>query len=148
VGLTEDLGRGPVGVDTALFIYFIEEHPRFLRLIEPLFAAADEGKRELVTSAVTLLEVLVVPFRAGNLALAERYENLLTRSSGIRIVDLTRDQLRTAAQLRAATAVRTPDALQLAAAITSGCTSFITNDRRLPAVAGTRVLQLADYVAA
>jgi len=148
VGLTEDLGRGPVGVDTALFIYFIEEHPRFLRLIEPLFAAADEGKRELVTSALTLLEVLVVPFRAGNLALAERYENLLTRSSGIRIVDLTRDQLRTAAQLRAATAVRTPDALQLAAAITSGCTSFITNDRRLPAVAGTRVLQLADYVAA
>ena len=148
MGLTEDLGRGPVGVDTALFIYFIEEHPRFLRLIEPLFAAADEGKRELVTSALTLLEVLVVPFRAGNLALAERYENLLTRSSGIRIVDLTRDQLRTAAQLRAATAVRTPDALQLAAAITSGCTSFITNDRRLPAVAGTRVLQLADYVAA
>jgi len=148
VGLTEVLGRGPVGVDTALFIYFIEEHPRFLRLIEPLFAAADEGKRELVTSALMLLEVLVVPFRAGNLALAERYENLLTRSSGIRIVDLTRDQLRTAAQLRAATAVRTPDALQLAAAITSGCTSFITNDRRLPAVAGTRVLQLADYVAA
>ena len=148
MGLTEDLGRGPVGVDTALFIYFIEEHPRFLRLIEPLFAAADEGKRELVTSALMLLEVLVVPFRAGNLALAERYENLLTRSSGIRIVDLTRDQLRTAAQLRAATAVRTPDALQLAAAITSGCTSFITNDRRLPAVAGTRVLQLADYVAA
>ena len=148
MGLTEDLGRGPVGVDTALFIYFIEEHPRFLRLIEPLFAAADEGKRELVTSELTLLEVLVVPFRAGNLALAERYENLLTRSSGIRIVDLTRDQLRTAAQLRAATAVRTPDALQLAAAITSRCTSFITNDRRLPAVAGTRVLQLADYVAA
>ena len=148
MGLTEDLGRGPVGVDTALFIYFIEEHPRFLRLIEPLFAAADEGKRELVTSALMLLEVLVVPFRAGNLALAERYENLLTRSSGIRIVDLTRDQLRTAAQLRAATAVRTPDALQLAAAITSRCTSFITNDRRLPAVAGTRVLQLADYVAA
>ena len=148
MGLTEDLGRGPVGVDTALFIYFIEEHPRFLRLIEPLFAAADEGKRELVTSALTLLEVLVVPFRAGNLALGERYENLLTQSAGIRIVEVTRDQLRTAAQLRAATAVRTPDALQLAAAITSGCTSFITNDRRLPAVAGIRVLQLADYVAA
>ena len=148
MGLTEDLGRGPVGVDTALFIYFIEEHPRFLHLIEPLFAAADEGKRELVTSALTLLELLVVPFRVGNLALAERYENLLTRSAGIRIVDLTRDQLRTAAQLRAATAIRTPDALQLAAAITAGCTSFVTNDRRLPAVAGTRVVQLADYVGA
>lgn len=148
MGLSDDLGRGPIGVDTALFIYFIEEHRRFLPLIEPLFAAADAGKRELVTSAVTLLEVLVVPFRVGDFALAERYENLLTRSAGIRMVELTRDQLRAAAQLRAATAVRTPDALQLAAALSGGCTSFITNDRRLPAVAGTRVLQLTDYAAA
>ena len=145
MGLTEDLGRGPVGVDTALFIYFIEEHPRYLHVIEPLFADADEGKRELVTSAITLLEVLIVPFRAQDFTLAERYEDLLTRSAGIRIVELTRDQLRAAAQLRAATAVRTPDALQLAAAITSGCRNFITNDRRLPAMAGIRVLQLADF---
>ena len=145
MGLTADLGRGPVGVDTVVFIYFIEEHPRFLRLIEPLFAAADEGKRELITSALTLLEVLVVPFRAGDLALAERYEKLLTGSAGVRLVDLTRDQLRAAAQLRAATSVRTPDALQLAAAITAGCTSFLTNDRRLPTLAGVRVLRLAHY---
>ena len=147
MGLTDDLGRGPLGVDTALFIYFIEEHPRFLPLIEPLFTAADAGRRELVTSALSLLEVLVVPYRAGNQALAERYESLLTRSRGIRSVELTRDQLRSAAQLRAATGINTPDALQLAAAISAGCTSFITNDRRFPAIPGTRVLQLADYAA-
>jgi len=32
-----DLGGGPVGADTAIFIYFIGEHPRFLPLVEPLF---------------------------------------------------------------------------------------------------------------
>jgi hypothetical protein len=32
------------------------------------------------TSALTLLEVMVVPYRAGNTALAERYEHLLMRS--------------------------------------------------------------------
>jgi len=37
MGLMADVGRGPVGVDTAIFIYFIEEHPRFLPLVEPLF---------------------------------------------------------------------------------------------------------------
>ncbi len=37
----DDLGRGPVGVDTALFIYLIEEHPRFPSVIEPLFSSAD-----------------------------------------------------------------------------------------------------------
>jgi predicted nucleic acid-binding protein len=49
------------------------------------------------------------------------------------------------AQLCAATSIRTPDAIQLAVAVTAGCTDFITNDRRLPAVAGVRVRQLADY---
>jgi hypothetical protein len=39
---------------------------------------------------LTLLEVLVVPYRAGNRLLAERYEALLTRSRGIRLVDICR----------------------------------------------------------
>ena len=100
MGLIPDLGRGAVAIDTAVFIYFIEEEPRFLPLLLPLFAEADEGKRELVTSALTLLEVLVVPYRAGNRQLAERYEHLLTRSRGIRMVELTRDPHPVLARLR------------------------------------------------
>jgi predicted nucleic acid-binding protein len=147
MGLMGDLDGKIVGVDTAVFIYFIEEHPRFLPLIDPLFEEADAGKRELATSALTLLEVLVVPYRAGNLVLADRYAALLTRSRGIRIVDPGREQLRAAAQLRAVTGVKTPDALQLVAAITAGCTVFLTNDRRLPVIPGLRVLQLESYAA-
>ena len=143
MGLIPDLGHGPVAVDTAIFIYFIEEDPRFFPHILPLFAEADEGQRELVTSALTLLEVLVVPYRAGNRQLAERYEHLLTRSRGIRMVELTRDQLRAAAQLRAATGVKTPDALQLVSALGAGCQTFVTNDRRLPSVPSLRVIQLS-----
>ncbi len=146
MGLIKDLGAGTVGVDTAAFIYFIEEHPTFLSMIVPLFREADEGKRELVTSALTLLEVLVVPYRAGNRSLAERYEALLTRGRGVRLVDLSQDQLRAAAQLRAATGVKTPDALQLVAAIGAGCTTFVTNDRRLPPIPGLRVVELSSYL--
>jgi predicted nucleic acid-binding protein len=93
-----------------------------------------------------LLEVLVVPYRAGNQLLAERYEALLTRSRGIRLTELTRDLLRAAAQLRAVTGVKTPDALQLVAALGAGCTAFLTNDRRLPSVPGLSVIQLSSYV--
>jgi predicted nucleic acid-binding protein len=92
---------------------------------------------------VTLLEVLVVPYRSGDLALAERYDALLTRGAGLRLVDVDRDQLRSAAQLRARHGVRTPDALQLAAALSMRCTAFLTNDRRLPQVGGMRVIGLA-----
>jgi predicted nucleic acid-binding protein len=146
VALIDDVGAGPIGVDTAIFIYFIEEDERFLALVAPLFAGADAGKLELVTSALTLLEVLVVPYRAGDVALAARYEAALTRSRGVRLIDFTREHLRVAAQLRAATNVATPDALQLAAAFSTRCSAFITNDRRLPVVQGLRIVQLSDYL--
>ena len=139
-------GKGPLAVDTAIFIYWIEEHPRWVTLLDELFRAADSGKLALVTSAVTLLEVLVVPYRAGDIFLAERYEALLTRGRGLRLVDLDRAQLRAAAQLRAVRpALKTPDALQVAAALAAGCTALLTNDRDIPSVAGLRILQLASF---
>ena len=145
MGLTVAPGR--VAVDTAIFIYWIEEDPRFMPLVAPLFEEVAAGTREIVTSALTLLELLVVPYRAGNADLAQRYEELLPNSRGIAVIDLSRDQLRIAAQLRAATGVKTPDALQLAAALGAGCTTFMTNDRRIPAIRGIRILQLGDYEA-
>ena len=145
MGLIEDVGRGAIGVDTAVFIYFIEEHARFLPIIEPLFRAADSGQCTLVTSALTLLEVLVVPYRAGNRLLAERYEKLLMRSRGIRVVDISRDQLLWAAQLRATTSIKTPDALQVAAALSNECTHLVTNDRRIPTIEGLQVQLISAY---
>lgn len=145
MGLMADLGRGPLGVDTAIFIYFIEEHPKFLPLIEPLFRAVDEGRLEMITSSLTLLEVLVVPYRRGDHLLATRYESILVRSRGVHIADISRDHLRAAAQLRATTGVKTLDSLQLVAALAGGCTAFLTNDRALPNIPGMRLLQLASY---
>jgi predicted nucleic acid-binding protein len=139
MGLREDLGPGPTALDTAPFIYYIEENESFLPVVAPLFEDVAAGRREIVTSALTLLEVLVVPYRAGNLELAARYEAHLSHSRGVRLVDIGRPQLRMAAQLRALhPTVRTPDALQLASALSAGCTTFVTNDRDLPAVPGLR----------
>ena len=145
MGLIEDLGRGPVTLDTAVFIYFMEEHPRYLSVVEPVFAAMEGARLQAVTSGVTLLETLVLPYRSGDADLAERYEALLTQSRGIRFVDLDRALLRGAAQLRAVFRVRTPDALQLAAALTTRCTAYLTNDRDLPRIPGLKVLQLSEY---
>jgi predicted nucleic acid-binding protein len=148
VGLIDELGKGPVALDTSIFIYFIEEHPRYLPHLHPVFAAADRGQLTIVTSAVTLLEVLVLPYRAGHLALAERYEALLTRSRGVVMREIDQGQLRAAAKLRAVSGLRTPDALQFAAALSEGCHTFLTNDHRLRGPPGTVTFQLEDYVAA
>lgn len=140
------IGAGPVAADTAVFIYLLEEHRDYLSVVRPLFVSAARGDLELVTSGITLLEVLVVPYRAHNLALATRYETLLTGSRGVRLIDADRAQLRTAAQLRALYRIRIPDALQLAAALTARCTALVTNDRDFPDVPGLNIIQLSRLI--
>ena len=144
--MIDDLGNGPVAIDTAVFIYFLEEHPRFLPLVEPLFREIDEGRRKGFTSSLTLLEVLVVPYRAGDLGLVRRYEALLTGNRGIHMVEIDRGHLHAAALLRARYRLRTPDAIQIAAALVGGCKAFVTNDRDFPDIPGLRILQLSDYL--
>jgi predicted nucleic acid-binding protein len=146
VGLIDDLKAGPVALDTQIFIYFIEEDDRFLSLVKPLFEAVDRGELVGVTSGLTLMEVLVVPYRSGNSALADRYESLLTTSRGLRFVEVDRRLLKAAAQLRATFKFRPPDAIQVAAALVNDCKSFLTNDRRIPAVPGLKIIQMKDYL--
>src|SRR5256885_13644879 len=132
MGLMADLVRGPVGVDTAVFIYFIAEHTQFLPLVEPLFRVNGGRSKELVTSTLTLLEVLVVPYRSGDHLLAGRYEALLTQSRGVHVADISRDHLRAAAELRAATGVKTPDSLQVVAALAGGVPGLFYNSLHPP----------------
>jgi len=144
--MIREIGNGPLALDTVVFIYFIEEHPRFLSVLDPIFTAVDEGRLPAVASSLTLLEVLVVPYRAGNIPLAERYEQILTRGRGLRLVEIDRAQLRAAAQLRALHPnLRTSDAIQISAALSGGCSALLTNDRDLPAVPGLRILQLESF---
>lgn len=60
-------------------------------------------------------------------------------------MNLDRELLRKGAHLRATLSIKTPDALQIAAAQLKNCTTFVTNDRRLPKISGLQVLQLSDY---
>jgi predicted nucleic acid-binding protein len=146
VGLIDNLQPGPVALDTQIFIYFIEEDQRLLPLVKPLFEAIDHGALVAATSGLTLMEVLVVPYRIGNISLADRYEALLTRSRGLRFVDIDRPLLKAAAQLRAAFRIKAPDAIQVAAAMIANCSTLLTNDRRIPFIPGLKVFQLEKYL--
>lgn len=145
MGLIDDLGDGPVAVDTAPFIYFVEQNPRYLPLVRPLFEAVGRGERRIVTSSLTLLELLVVPYRTDDLVLAARYETLLGRTPGVHLAHLSPAVLRVAARLRATTRLKTPDAVQIASAATQGCSVFLTNDARIPAIPGLRIVALDSY---
>lgn len=146
MGLLNDLGEGPVALDACVFIYFIERHPEYLPIVRPVFLAISEGRLSAVTASLSLLEVLVLPLRAGLASLTDRYEELLTHSSGLHLISPDLRLLRVAAHLRAVTRVKTPDAIQVASALVTGCTAFLTNDRELPRIAGLRILKVKDYL--
>ena len=135
-----------MALDSSTFIYFIEAHPQYLPVIEPVFSSIASGDIKAVTASLTLLEVLVLPLRANRRALAAEYERILTRSSGITLIPLDQDLLRLAAHLRATTTLKTPDALQLAAALESGCSAFLTGDHRIPQLPGLTILRVQDYL--
>lgn len=135
-----------VGIDTSPFIYLMEAHSDYLPLVAPLFARLDSGDISAVTSTITVAEVTVLPLRLHRNDLREQYLNLLLNSINLDVITIDVHVAQVAAELRARFSVRLPDALQLAAAIASGCDSFITNDRALQRVTDLSVIVLADLL--
>lgn len=133
-----------VGLDTTPLIYFIEENPAYLSTVLPFFVAVDRGEFTVITSIVTLLEVLVHPFRHGNAPLAQRYRDILLNARGFTTVPLSYDIAEEAAQLRARYDLRVPDAIQIATATHSGALFFLTNDTRLPSLPNLQMLVIDE----
>ena len=66
-----------VALDTAVLIYYVEMHPTYLRLIEPVTDAIDQDEVVGIASTVTLLEVLVLPLREKDFELVQEYQSIL-----------------------------------------------------------------------
>ena len=77
MGLVEQLAGLQVWIDPAPVIYFVEQHPTYLKVVRPVFGAIETGDIEAMTSTITPLEVLVRPFRMKNIPLAEKYREIL-----------------------------------------------------------------------
>jgi predicted nucleic acid-binding protein len=133
-----------VGIDTAPLIYYIEQHSSYIERLRPFFTSLDRGDFQVVTSTVTLLEVLVHPLRRGDEALAHRYNDILLSSPNISTLPVTYATAQEAAELRARHNLKTPDAIQLAVALSAKATIFLTNDRDFPRIDGMTVLRLLD----
>ena len=144
MGWLTQLHGKTVGLDTAPLIYFIEKHPEFHPRVRPFFQAMERGDFEVVTSTITITEVLVHPIRQGNTTLAETYRDILQNANHLRTVPITADVAETAARLRATTAFRTPDAIQAATAIVMQAEFFLTNDVRLSVMTNPTVLVLGN----
>ena len=82
--------------------------------------------------------------RTGDASRAAAFRNLLLETQGITTVALTVGIAERTAQLRADHNLRTPDAVQIATALLSGCDAFLTNDEKLKRVTELRVIVVTE----
>jgi predicted nucleic acid-binding protein len=128
--------------DTNLFVYYLEGGP-FTQRVEQLLDRMTERGDTLLTSALTLGELLVLPHATG----VEQTESAEAALRAIAtIVPFDAAASRHYAAIRQNRAIKAPDAVQLACAAAAGADLFITNDERLSAqvIAGVKFITSLD----
>ncbi len=133
-----------LGFDTSPIIYFIEANPGYDKLVTEIFQLIALNQISGVTSVITLIEVMVHPLLHNDLHLQQEYRDLLLNSHNFETVPIDISMAEQAAHFRARYSLRTPDALQVIAALHAGCDAFLTNDTGLRRVTELRMLVLDD----
>lgn len=137
-------GVSKLGLDTSPLIYFVERHPTYLSQMREIISRIDAGAFMGYSSVITLTEVLTQPLRLANGSLVSEYRMLLRQGRNFTLVSVDASVCETAAELRARYNLRTPDALQVASALSMGCEALLTNDTGIRRVTELHVLLLDD----
>ena len=136
-----------IGLDTTIFIYHFEANQKYLPLTRSILRYIESGQGNGIISTVVLMELTVHPWRINRGDVARQYEALLVNFPNLKLVDVTREVARQAAQLRAKYNLRPADALQVATAMVNRATVWVSNDKQLkrlePAI---KVIVLEDFV--
>jgi uncharacterized protein len=115
--------------DSNLFIYLFEDYDKLSQATKRLRRSMLDRTDQLLTSALTLGEVLVKPLEKGDTDRCQKYEEALSRSALLVPFDL--GAAKKYASIRADRSIKAPDAIQLACAGEAGVDLFVTNDHRL-----------------
>ena len=115
-------------------------------ILHDFFAALDEGHFRAVTSVVTMMEVLVKPYRLKLNDLVSRFENAILNQMFIEVVGINLEIAKLAARIRAENKVALADAIQLASADHFNAAFFLTNDKRLYQVTDVKIVCLDNLV--
>jgi predicted nucleic acid-binding protein len=115
-------------IDTGVWIYHFEQHPKFGPPAGRVVEALEAGKFRGIASELSLLELTVRPLQLGRQDVADDYEVLLGYFPNLELEPISREILLQAAELRARHRLRTPDAIQIATGLRTGATLAVSND--------------------
>ncbi|MEI8352347.1 MAG: PIN domain-containing protein [bacterium] len=127
-------------MDTAPFIYFFEDNKIYANRVDALFMAGMESGCRFVTSLITYIEILTLPERHGNQRLAAKYRDYFTHSDSLSIHPLDLIVADETIRIRARYGLKTPDAIQVATALSCGADHVVTNDKQWQSVTNLPVV--------
>jgi len=126
---------GTVYIDANCAIYAVEKIAPYDAVLAPLWHAAASGQVSVVSSELIVLEALVRPMRDNNARLEAAFRAFLFESAELQLSPVEFRIIEHATRIRAATGLKTPDAIHAATALASAAALFLTNDsgfRRIP----------------
>lgn len=130
--MSEERLAGTAYLDANVFIDFVEGEPALSDPLRPLFKSLHGLHRVVVTSELTLAEVLAPHGRTQTRAIAKDvYLDLIARNDAIAMVPVTRDVLLDTPDLRRQTGQKLIDAIHCATAVRAGCVFAMSRDRRM-----------------
>ena len=144
MGSLKQLTGRRVYLDANILIYALEGILTYQPVIQELFTRSAEGELDLFTSELSLAEMLVKPIRNGDVAAQQRCRELVTPRSGFDVRPVGREALVRAAEFRARTRLKLPDAIHAATAQLARCDVFLTNDRRLENLENIQIVILSE----
>jgi predicted nucleic acid-binding protein len=113
-------------LDSCIVIYAVEDDSARGAAIRQRLAELEDEVAAI--SPLVMLECLVGPLRADDLALTDHYRRAFEQ---FQVLDVGTAEFLRAAELRARQGLRTPDAIHLASAQISECRALWTKDARL-----------------
>jgi|SRR5271157_366733 len=115
--------------DTNLFIYLFEDYGGLSKAVARLRSAMLDRGDQLLTSTLTLGEILVKPTERRDTELCGKYEHAIAATATMIAFDVKAAKVYAA--LRSESSLKAPDAIQLACAASAQVDLFVTNDERL-----------------
>jgi predicted nucleic acid-binding protein len=113
-----------------LFVYWLDDNPLFAKRVASIHARMSERKDELITSAVTLGEVLAGVYRKGPVSRVDEVRDAMLNVLS-EIVSFTTETSDHYARIRGSMKVTSADAIHLACAASAKTDLFLTNDKNL-----------------
>jgi predicted nucleic acid-binding protein len=136
---------GIVYVDAGVLALHLAGDERYLPLTRAVLGGLRDGEFTGFTSAISLYQLLVEPYRSGHEKVAAQVEVLVAGLPGLEMVPVSPTISRQAAQVKAQIGGSLTRAIQIATALSGDSELYVTQRSALRRIAGLSVAQLDAY---